>query len=265
VRPSPVPAREREEWLSSAYFSVSKRDMSKEIQSIQDRRKRVVQQRRERERSQRIQSILDAAKKTFFSKGYIKATMDEIALEAEVSKPTVYTYFKTKDELFFSLMLPVVEDIGTHLAAMESELAENLYKSGGSLIRNLFERLLQIYEKDPVTFGIVQLFQQTGLVWELNTEIQSALNDKGRRNFETMRSILRSAIKQGLLRKANVYQLGDVIWGMFVGIVQLETIKSQHREGNTFLKPALRLAQRILVDGTAPTMGPEEVDNGGIQ
>lgn len=238
--------------------------MSKEIPSIQDRRKKVVQQRRERERSQRIQSILDAAKKIFFLKGYIKATMDEIALEAEISKPTIYTYFKTKDDIFFSLMLPVVKDIETHLGTMESALAENRYKSGESLIRNLFERLLQTYEKEPVTFGIVQLFQQTGLVWELNAEIQSALNNKGRRNFETMRRILRSAIEQGLLRKANVYQLGDVIWGMFVGIVQLEAIKSQHREGNTFLKPALRLAQKILVDGTAPTRGPEEADNGRL-
>ncbi len=146
--------------------------MSKEIPSIQDRRKKLIQGRRERERSQRIQSILDAAKKIFFSKGYIKATMDEIALEAEISKPTVYTYFKTKDDLFFSLILPVVEDIGTHLGEMEIELVENRYQSGGSLIRNLFERLLQTYEKEPVSFGIVQLFQQTGLVWELNAEIQ---------------------------------------------------------------------------------------------
>ncbi len=231
--------------------------MSKEIPSIQDRRRKLIQKRRERERSQRIQSIRDAAKQIFYSKGYIKATMDEIALEAEISKPTIYTYFKTKDDLFFSLMLPVVEDIGTHLAAIESAVAGNRYESGGSLIRNLFERLLQTYEKEPVTFGIVQLFQQTGLVWELNPEIQLALNNKGRRNFETLRRILRSAIKQGLLRKSNVYQLGDVIWGTFVGIVQLEAIKSQHREENTFMKPALRLAQRIIVAGTAPARGSQ--------
>jgi len=232
--------------------------------AIHDRRKRVIQERREREKGLRIESILEASKKVFFSKGYVKGTMDEIALEAEISKPTIYTYFKTKDDLFFSLILPVVEDIGTHLGAVENALAENRYKSGKFLIRNLFERLLQTYEKEPVIFGILQLFQQTGLVWELNAEIQSALNNRGRRNFETMRRILRSAIKQRLLRKANVYQLGDVIWGTFVGIVQLEAIKSQHREENTLLKPALRLAQRILVDGTAPTKGLEEADNGRL-
>jgi AcrR family transcriptional regulator len=226
--------------------------MSKEIPSILDRRKRSIRERRERERSQRIQSILDAAKKIFFSKGYLKATMDQIALEAQISKPTIYTYFKTKDDLFFSLMLPVVEELGTHLVAIENAVAKNRYESGGSLLRDLFQRLLQTYEKEPVTFRIVQLFQQTGLVSELNVEIQAALNNKGRRNFETLRRALRSAIKQGLFRKTNVYQLVDVIWGLFVGIVQLEDIKSQHREENPFLKPTLRLAQMILIDGTAP-------------
>ena len=214
-------------------------DMSQEVPSMPDRHKRSIRERRERERSQRIQSILDAAKKIFFSKGYLKATMDEIALEAEISKPAVYTYFKTKDDLFFSLMLPVVEDIGTHLGTIETALAANRYKSGGPLLRDLFGRLLQTYEKEPVSFRIVQLFQQTGLVWELNAEIQSALNNKGRRNFETMRRILSSAIEQGLLRKANVYQTADVIWGLFVGIVQLEDIKSQGRERNLFLRPTL--------------------------
>jgi len=68
-----------------------------------DVRKKIIQERREREKNQRIQSIIESAKKLFFSKGYLKTTMDEIALGAEISKPTIYQYFKTKDDLFFSL------------------------------------------------------------------------------------------------------------------------------------------------------------------
>jgi len=66
----------------------------------------VIRQRKKREKDQRIQGILSAAKKVFFSKGYLKTTMDEIAFEAEVSKPTIYQYFRTKDELYSALMLP---------------------------------------------------------------------------------------------------------------------------------------------------------------
>ena len=102
--------------------------MNSQKLSIDDRRKRVIQERREREKARRIESILEAARKVLFSKGYVKATMDEIALEAEISKPTIYQYFKSKDDLFFSLMLPVVEDIGTELEKIENKLARNGYK-----------------------------------------------------------------------------------------------------------------------------------------
>ena len=71
----------------------------------------------------RVQSILDAAKKVFFSRGYLKATMDEIALEAEISKPTIYQYFRTKDDLYFSLMLPVVEDIGIQMEKLPTTVS----------------------------------------------------------------------------------------------------------------------------------------------
>jgi TetR/AcrR family transcriptional regulator len=216
--------------------------------AINDRRKRVIQERRERERAQRIESILEAAKKVFFPKGYVKATMDEIALEAEISKPTIYQYFKSKDDLFFSLMLPVVEDIGTELEKIENKLTKNRYKDGACLIRDLFEGLLRTYERAPVTFRIVQLFQQTGLVQELNEEIQSALNSRGSRNFEIARRIAKLAMRQGLLRDTNVYWFVDVLWGLFVGIVQLEDIKSQHRQENRFLKPVLKLAQRMMTN-----------------
>lgn len=237
--------------------------MNNENLSRNERRKRVVQERRQREKSQRVQSILEAAKRAFFSKGYLKATMDEIALEAEVSKPTVYTYFKTKDDLFFSLILPVVEHIGIQLATIESRLAQNRYGSGRALIRDLFRRLLATYEREPVTFRIVQLFQQTGLVWELNAEIQSALNSKGRRNFETMRRIARAAMKKGLLQKANVYEFVDVIWGLFVGIVQLEDIKSQDKNENVFLERTLKLAQKIVMNAMSPPEGSRTSEPAG--
>jgi len=221
--------------------------------AINDRRKRVIQERREREKARRIESILEAAKKVLFSKGYVKATMDQIALEAEISKPTIYQYFKSKDDLFFSLMLPVVEDIGTELEKIENKLTRNRYKDGTPLIRDLFEGLLRTYERAPVTFRIVQLFQQTGLVQELNEEIQTALNSMGGRNFEIARRIAKLAMKQGLLRNTNIYRFVDVLWGLFVGIVQLEDIKSQHRQENRFLKPVLKLAQEIMTDAMSST------------
>ena len=45
-------------------------------------------------------AIIGAARKTFLVHGYDGASMDEIALAAQVSKRTVYNRFRSKEELF---------------------------------------------------------------------------------------------------------------------------------------------------------------------
>ncbi|MFK0154883.1 TetR/AcrR family transcriptional regulator [Streptomyces sp. NPDC090499] len=51
-------------------------------------------------RAVREQQMLDAAVRTFGQRGYMAASMDEIAELAGVSKPLVYLYLNSKDDLF---------------------------------------------------------------------------------------------------------------------------------------------------------------------
>ncbi len=71
-------------------------------------------------------AIVAAARKTFLSQGYDAASMDQIALNAGVSKRTVYNRFRSKEELFAAAIedscrqiLPV--DIDTVEASMTPE------------------------------------------------------------------------------------------------------------------------------------------------
>jgi len=211
----------------------------------------VIRRRKMREKSLRLTNILDAAKKVFFTKGYSGATMDEIALEAEISKPTVYQYFKSKDDLFFSLMLPVVEEIGNQLESIKGRLADRRYHSGSRLISDMFQGLQKSYDMAPDVFRIIQLFQQTGLVQQLNPQIRNSLNEKGAFNFKTARQIIEMGIDQKLIKNTDPFEYVDVFWGMFVGIIQLEDIKSQPRREKRFLKPTLKLAEEILIAAMA--------------
>ena len=61
-------------------------------------------ERRQREKEQRRMEILSSAREIFFAKGLEGSTMDEIADKAELSKGTLYLYFKSKDELYVSLL-----------------------------------------------------------------------------------------------------------------------------------------------------------------
>ncbi len=64
------------------------------------RMKEKAAKRREAERQQRIDLIIHAARKIFLEKGYLGATMRDIAKEAELSTGAIYFYFKGKDEIY---------------------------------------------------------------------------------------------------------------------------------------------------------------------
>ena len=61
--------------------------------------------RREQNRLDRAQQILDSALRVFAEMGYSGTTMDAVAAEAGLTKPTLYSYFPSKESLFQAMML----------------------------------------------------------------------------------------------------------------------------------------------------------------
>lgn len=61
--------------------------------------------KRQQNRIDRERRILAAGRKVFSETGYSGATMDAVAVEAGLSKPTLYQYFESKEALFEAMML----------------------------------------------------------------------------------------------------------------------------------------------------------------
>ncbi len=222
------------------------------------RHKDIIKRRQRREKQQRAQSILDAATKVFLAKGYARTTMDDIALEAEITKPTIYQYFETKEQLYFSLMAPFIEELGRQIGQIEETVTNGGYPNGTALVHDLFQRMYRAFQSFPHTFRIVQFFQQSGRIWEMSDSVSASLNEKGKRNFERLRRVLAVGIEKGLLKDFNVYELTDVLWGLFVGIVQLSDVKSYRTSRNPAaikaspkLEASVRLAEKIVADAIA--------------
>lgn len=54
-------------------------------------------------RVEKENSIIDAAEKVFFQKGFTTAKMEEVAQAAGMSKPSLYFYFRSKEELYMAI------------------------------------------------------------------------------------------------------------------------------------------------------------------
>ena len=59
--------------------------------------------------------IIEKARDLFTTYGYKKVSMDEIAREANVTKKTIYSYFKDKDSMFLYFINEELEKIKTEL------------------------------------------------------------------------------------------------------------------------------------------------------
>jgi AcrR family transcriptional regulator len=62
-----------------------------------------IKERQERERLQTRQAILDAARDLFVSDGYRNVSMRKVAERIEYSAAAIYSYFPSKDDIFFAL------------------------------------------------------------------------------------------------------------------------------------------------------------------
>ncbi|POA97480.1 TetR family transcriptional regulator [Chromobacterium sinusclupearum] len=71
----------------------------------------------------REQAVLDATTRMLASKGFDLMTMDDVAGEAGISKPSLYKHFKSKDELATEVMIRLLDDAQAYLAAQDAALS----------------------------------------------------------------------------------------------------------------------------------------------
>jgi AcrR family transcriptional regulator len=69
-----------------------------------------------RQRASDTESIINAAARVFERKGYSDTTVDDIAVEAKVSKPTVYQYAQSKQWLLEAIVDRVISSLRDQIA-----------------------------------------------------------------------------------------------------------------------------------------------------
>ncbi|MGX4644017.1 TetR/AcrR family transcriptional regulator [Massilia sp. SYSU DXS3249] len=81
-----------------------------------------------RRKRERPQELMASALALFVERGYASTRLEDIARRAGVSKPTMYLYFKSKEELFKAVVradvVPAIAEIETLLAEFGGHSAE---------------------------------------------------------------------------------------------------------------------------------------------
>lgn len=128
-------------------------------------------ERREREKLQRRQQIVEAAEQCYREYGFEGSTMDNIAEKAELSKGTLYLYFENKQEIFWALGMQASNELAETL---EQDLKQ--YQTGMAKIRAINDRVISFFHDNRDYLEIVRIMFQymKGFVWEKMDEAREA-------------------------------------------------------------------------------------------
>jgi TetR/AcrR family transcriptional regulator len=114
-------------------------------------------ERRAREKAQRRQEILDAARREFFERGFHRPTVDDVAARAEVSKGTIYLYFESKEGILAHLLL---EGLDLLVEQMEAVCRPVLSQEPECTCRKLANAYLEFCQANPSYFRLIMAFDR---------------------------------------------------------------------------------------------------------
>jgi AcrR family transcriptional regulator len=213
-----------------------------------------IRERKEREKGRRRQQIMVAAKRVFSQKSFNKATMEDIAKEAELSPGTLYLYFKNKEELFASLSLRILHYMSIRLEHIHNEQ----YEKPEQKLKALEEALYEVYEFDPLVLINMFHLQSSETLKNLSPHLLSDIKDLSRNSFQSMARVFEEGIGSGDFIDKHPVALADIVWALFSGVVLWEESKRLIDNKKDFLKSTLEVAFEIFARGIASC--PETVN-----
>ena len=171
--------------------------------------------RREREKLNRRNEILQAAWKVFGSKDYDTATIDDVAAEAELSKGTLYLYFQNKADLFQSTIEMGMERINTIVQDIVSS-NDDPVSSIGEIIKRMLE-----YAEDNMDF--FKILSSGRAHFEVHAEMANNCDFKERimktasRNVVIIAELIQRGMDAGVFYQVNPEDAAFVLMSIIRG------------------------------------------------
>jgi AcrR family transcriptional regulator len=164
--------------------------------------------RKEREYLVHREEILSAAEKVFAAKGFFPTTMSDIARKAEFGTGTLYKYFKSKEELYFTLIDEKVEEVNR---LVKTELSQKTLAI--ERIRKVLGLQFEFIERNRDFFRIY-ISERNRFEWTVKDDLGKGLHEKMVTYIHILAEVMRQGIKEGEFKAMNPMDLAHAWVGM---------------------------------------------------
>jgi TetR/AcrR family transcriptional regulator len=213
-------------------------------------------ERKEREKEHRKEEILDAAQKIFFEKGLAAATMDEIAEEAELSKGTLYLYYKSKEDMYLGVMMRGMEELHAkfeRIGLSNISTVEKMVMLGDAYKVHFY--------KHRKFFRMTNFLQSPHFHKQVSDEMKQTCDAEGQKAWNVINDILERGVKEGVLRSdCNPIELGVILWSNTTALLSRidNEGESWKKRFNIDLEHTLELSNRLLFEAILTDRGRTE-------
>jgi AcrR family transcriptional regulator len=173
--------------------------------------------------------LLESAKRLFSQEGYYATSVEDIVASAGLSKGAFYFYFKSKEELFKSL----VEEMHLNIVKRLENFLERELPLEDALIEHAKVFLEDIYQNRHI--AQIFLFQLVGT----NEEFRELYYTK----IAHLRELLTKMVDRAIQRGEITYKNAENIVNLYAGFLRMLVLEYVFREREPDLERVKGLAQ----------------------
>lgn len=196
--------------------------------------------RRERERAEITERIMDVAREMFVRDGYEAVTLRKIAKEIEYSPAAIYQYFKDKEDLINSIIEKDQQELHKHILKC-MQLTDPL------------ERIVEmavLYAQWGVTHPnhyLLQLNPPKAWTNKKKATLQPGVAPLYHEMLGALYKIVKEAIDQGMMKEKykDPSLVAATLWAGIHGVIMLE-ITMQKKEWGLLGNPEISFEERFL-------------------
>jgi AcrR family transcriptional regulator len=174
-----------------------------------------IPERKEREKEHRREEILNAAQGVFFEKGLQTATMDEIAEAAELSKGTLYLYYKSKEDLYLGVMIRGMDILHNMFVEATSTDEPTIVK-----IKHLGDTYYRYFKEHRSFFRMFNFFLNPLLHTQVSEEMMGLCDSGNQKIWKLVIDLIQRGIDEGDIRSTvDPAECAIILWSNSNGIM----------------------------------------------
>src|SRR5689334_8725625 len=169
------------------------------------------QERKAQERQARRRRIQEAARTVFAERGYQGASIELIARAAQLSVGAIYLYFRSKEDLYVSL----IEDTLTVFDVEMAQVREQIEVP--RRLRETWNILVRWAERDAEGPRILRLLAQPAVRPQLSDDVVTTVSAGLGRIQDHIGACIADGIHAGVYRQVNAREIADLAWSVLLG------------------------------------------------